>query len=107
MSVWYMMTSMNCHAHTGVGVEIIGHQERAIRRYRHAHTGVGVEIQHTHQSVTAVIGHAHTGVGVEIAVQWLRGCKFWSRPHGRGSRNHMSFCRPSAPARHAHTGVGE
>ena len=32
------------HAHTGVGVEIIGHQERAIRRYRHAHTGVGVEI---------------------------------------------------------------
>ena len=73
------------HAHTGVGVEIIGHQERAIRRYR----------------------HAHTGVGVEIAVQWLRGCKFWSRLYGRGSRNHMSFCRPSAPARHAHTGVGE
>ncbi len=96
------------HAHTGVGVEIYGFNPRTADASSRPHGRGSRNCRDEGALVDDVSeSHAHTGVGVEMIWLSMLSTACRSRPHGRGSRNHMSFCRPSAPARHAHTGVGE
>ena len=63
-------------------------QQQGPQIISHAHTGVGVEIVGAVATIRGYGSHAHTGVGVEIRIPTRTAMsQKTSRPHGRGSRN--------------------